>query len=84
MTQMEANDTDEKREKKQYSFLAKAPSKTTNVMQVLLPAGPVKIEFAGLQNQAVTNASYLWDKHNKTCLISFENDPDGVRVNIVW
>jgi len=76
--------SDEKTEKKQYSFLAKAPSKTTNVMRVLLPAEPVNIEFAGNLNRPVANASYLWDKQSNTCLISFENDPDGVKVNFLW
>jgi len=76
--------SDEKTEKKQYSFLTKAPSKTTNVMRVLLPAEPVNIEFAGNLNRPVANASYLWDKQSNTCLISFENDPDGVKVNFLW
>jgi hypothetical protein len=60
------------------------PSKTTNVMRVLLPAEPVQMELSGTFNQPVPNVSYLWDKQNKTCLLSFENDPDGVRIKIAW
>jgi hypothetical protein len=48
---------------------------TTNVMRVLLPSKPSKIEVS---------AEYktTWDESSKTCFLSFENNPDGVKVKL--
>lgn len=66
---------DEVNMKGEYSFVAKSPLNTTNVMRVLLPSAPKKIEVS---------AEYktTWDEASKTCFLSFENNPEGVRVKL--
>lgn len=59
-----------------YSFVAKSPKNTTNVMRVLLPKAPRRVSISG------EKFSYKWDSHSHTLFLGFENDPDGVRVNI--
>ncbi len=66
----------EMRKKGIYSFIAKGPLHTTNVSRVYIPKRPKKVMI----NQ--TSADYSWDDHSKTCLIKFENDPEGVMVLI--
>lgn len=74
---------DEKVAPNEYSFSAKSPLNTTNVMRVLLPEKADKIEVndaAGKQLQS----SMSWDESSRTCFLSFENDPNGVYVKIKW
>lgn len=75
---------DEKAGKKSYSFVAKSPINTTNVMRVLLPAKPEKVTIADAQGQALADSKYEWDQTSKTCLVSFENNPEGVAVSFNW
>ena len=73
----------EKVTKRGYSFVAKSPLNTTNVMRILLPkkASQVKItDAAGKQIQADTS----WDEPSKTYFLRFENSPDGVHVALAW
>ncbi len=74
---------DEKTASKRYSFVAKSPSNTTNVMRVLLPKKPVKIELADAAGKAVS-AKTSWDEFSHTCFLGFENDPGGVQVSLSW
>ena len=69
---------DEKVGKRSYSFVAKSPINTTNVSRVLLPCKPEKVQVNGKEEQPE------WDESSKTLLLSFENDPAGVNVSIVW
>lgn len=69
---------DEKVTANSYSFVAKSPKNTTNVMRVLLPQSPKKVQIDG------EKSSYKWDNKSKTLLIGFENNPEGVGVNIEW
>jgi hypothetical protein len=74
---------DEKRAKGAYSFVAKSPLNTTNVMRILLPEKADEItvtDAAGKPLQADTS----WDESSKTCFLSFENNPDGVNVKLSW
>jgi hypothetical protein len=74
---------DEKVTRNEYSFVAKSPLNTTNVMRVLLPGEAKEITVtnaAGIQWQSKT----LWDASSKTCFLSFENNPDGVHVKLSW
>ena len=68
---------DEARTRNSYSFVAKSPAETNNVMRVLLPGEPkqVKVSVAS-QNQ--------WDADTHTLLLQFENLPEGVKVEINW
>ena len=74
---------DEKRARNEYSFVAKSPLNTTNVMRVLLPVKVKKVEVTdsdGAQMEVKTS----WDELGKTCFLSFENNPDGVHVKLNW
>jgi len=75
---------EENRTAKEYSFVAKSPLNTTNVMRVLLPEKPVSCHITGSKGMKLTDAVWNWDAESKTCFISFENDPDGVQVSLKW
>ena len=61
-----------------YSFIAKSPAETDNVMRILLPKNPKNIK--------VSTSSFTseWDADTHTLLLQFENNPEGVQVNIEW
>ncbi len=69
--------------KNEYSFTAKSPVGTNNVMRILLPAKPHKIEVTDAGG-ALVQSGTAWDDASKTCFLSFENNPDGVQVKLTW
>ena len=69
---------DEKIGKRSYSFVAKSPAETNNVMRILLPKEPKDIQVS------CKEFTQAWDKHTHTLLLMFENNPDGVQVAIKW
>ncbi|MDR1718123.1 MAG: hypothetical protein LBS20_19995 [Prevotella sp.] len=71
---------EERMEKNSYSFVAKSPVNTTNISRILLPRNPVSVRVEG-KEELVTGA---WDLQSKTYLLEFENNPEGVSVNIKW
>jgi hypothetical protein len=75
---------DEKIGKNSYSFVAKSPANTNNVMRILLTAEPKKITVTDAAGNTIADAKNSWDKLGKTCLLSFENNPDGVKVLLEW
>lgn len=71
---------DERRTPGSYSFTAKSPANTDNVMRILLPHKPKKITVDGADKYESE-----WTKGGfNTLLLKFENNPDGVRVGIEW
>lgn len=74
---------DEKSEKRSYSFVAKSPLNTTNVMRVLLPEKADKIEVTDTAGKLL-ESNTSWDAASKTCFLSFENNPEGVHVKLSW
>ncbi len=74
---------DETSTRHSYSFIARSPLNTTNVMRVLLPEQPRETVVKGAKGEAVESTS-TWDKQSKTCLLSFDNNPDGVNVTFKW
>lgn len=66
-----------------YSFVAKSPLNTTNVMRVLLPQKPAEIQVTDHTGSAM-ELETAWDESSKTCFLSFENNPDGVSVKMSW
>jgi hypothetical protein len=64
--------------KRSFSFTAKSPANTTNASRILLPRQPVKVTA----NRS--DCDFLWDERSHTCLVKFENSPDGVNVEINW
>ncbi len=66
-----------------YSFVAKSPLNTTNVMRVLLPKKPAQIQVTDHAGAAIQSTN-TWDESSRTCFLSFENNPDGVSVKLSW
>jgi hypothetical protein len=73
----------EKSTKSDYSFVAKSPLNTTNVMRVLLPEKPRETKVTDALGNLV-EAKSTWDELSKTCFLSFENNPEGVHVELSW
>ena len=67
-----------------YSFVAKSPIQTNNVSRVLLPQKPAEVKVKNAAGELITDADYTWDDVSNTCLVKFENDPDGITVEIKW
>ena len=68
----------------QYSFLTKSPVNTTNVMRVLLPARPKEWNLYDSNRNKLTEFDWNWDETSKTAFLSFENNPEGIEINIEW
>lgn len=78
-----ARATDEVVTKSSYTFIAKSPSNTNNIMRILLPAKPTNIVVKkGGTDLSLTKNE--WDEKSKTLLLGFENFSEGVEVNIRW
>ncbi|WP_206367854.1 hypothetical protein [Sphingobacterium chungjuense] len=72
--------SEERVSKSAYSYIAKSPIETTNISRVLLPKQPKSVLVNGQETFDVKN----WDTGSKTYLLGFENNPDGVEVNMLW
>lgn len=71
---------DEQRTANSYSFVSKSPAQTSNVMRILLPKKPKSVKLDGTATDA-----WQWNENDQnTMLLKFENDPDGVKVDIKW
>ena len=71
---------DEKVTGHSYAFVAKSPAETTCVARVLLPKQPRSVKVGGREVFAPAE----WDAASRTYRLRFENDPDGVAVEIGW
>ncbi|QPH41826.1 hypothetical protein IZT61_08855 [Pedobacter endophyticus] len=73
--------TNEVVNKQQYSFIAKSPSNTNNIMRILLPnkAGSISAKLNG--KDLIINKNE-WDEKSQTLLLGFQNYSEGVEVNI--
>jgi hypothetical protein len=69
--------------KKSFSFVAKSPKNTINSMRILLPQAPKKTNVIS-DGQKVSDFQASWDAKSNTCFLSFENNPEGVEVQIKW
>lgn len=74
---------DEERTANSYRFVAKSPIETSNVMRVLLPAMP-EVAVTDAAGQALPAIKWEWDEKSHTCLVCFENHPDGITVSFTW
>lgn len=73
---------DEKITKNRYSFVAKSPINTTNVMRILLQKKPKNCVVRDSNMNEISNFEWSWDEPSKTCKLVFENNPDGIFVDI--
>ena len=71
---------DEKVTGHSYAFVAKSPAETICVARVLLPKQPRSVKVGGREVFAPAE----WDAASRTYRLRFENDPDGVAVEIGW
>ena len=69
---------------KSYSFLTKGPLKSTNILRILLPSKPKKCTVIDGHGKELAGAKWSWDEESKTCKVSFENNPEGITVSLVW
>jgi len=74
---------DETIHQKTYSFVVKSPLNTTNVMRILLPSAPKTVNVIDPEGKPM-EATQSWDAASRTCFLSFENYPDGVKVELTW
>ena len=70
--------SDEVRTSRSYSFVAKSPINTDNVMAILLPKKPRRITTNAPRYQS------HWAKKEHVLHLQFENSPEGVRFFIEW
>lgn len=71
---------DEQRTANSYSFVAKSPAQTSNVMRILLPKKAKSVKVEGTKD-----CTWDWNSNDlNTLLLKFENNPDGVKVDITW
>lgn len=75
---------DELVKSKEYSFIAKSPVNTTNVMRVLIPSKPTAVSVKDSLGNEIKDTTWDWESKGKTCLITFENSPEGVSVTIKY
>ncbi len=66
-----------------YSFIAKSPVETTNVMRIFVPKKPKECTVS-YNNKTISHdiPAWEWDDTSKTVLMHFENHPDGVTIKI--
>jgi hypothetical protein len=75
---------DEQVKKGFYVFTAKGPEKTSSVTRIYLPAQPVDVTLKDASGGLLASATHSWDELSHTCLLKFENEPDGVTVVITY
>lgn len=75
---------DELVQDKEYSFVAKSPVNTINSMRVLLPGEPKQTIVTNSKGETVNDVKSAWDKKTRTLYMSFDNSPDGIKVDIKW
>ncbi len=75
--------SDEKRDGNRYTFTAKSPIQTTNVMRILLPGEASACKVTNKDGEPVDH-HFSMDKKSGTVFLNFENDPDGINVQLEW
>ncbi len=63
-----------------FTFLARGPINTTNVMRIFLNTKPKKCLQTNKNNDS--EIYWEWDEASNTCYLRFENHPGGVRIKI--
>ncbi len=63
-----------------YRFTAKSPIETAGVGRVLLPRKPKSVKINHKESLTATE----WDIKSKSYRLRFENNPDGVAIEICW
>ena len=53
-------------------------------MLILLPKAPVETVLTNAKGEKLNDVKTSWDAASGTFYLSFENDPEGTRVNLKW
>ena len=53
-------------------------------MRVLLPEEPKSVKITDAKGKELSDASSTWDAGSRTCLLKFENSPEGIHVAYTW
>jgi len=75
---------DENRTGNRYSFIAKSPLNTRNSMRIFLPSAPKQTTVTDTNGIKITDVQQSWDTASRTCYLSFDNNPDGIKVEVTW
>jgi len=75
---------DEKVSKNKYAFTAISPLNTINAMRVLTPVQPKKVVVTDFKGKVLTDIKQSWDATTQTQFLSFDNNPEGVKVALSW
>ncbi|WP_299289970.1 hypothetical protein [uncultured Mucilaginibacter sp.] len=75
---------DEARASNKYTFTCKSPINTVNSMRVLLPSQPKNVSVTNSKGEKINEVKTAWDASSKTCYLSFDNSPDGIKVDVSW
>ena len=75
--------SDEVRTEDSYRLTVKSPIETTNSMCVLLPAEPKTVKVTNAQGESQA-CRQRWEKGSRILHLSFENHPDGIRIELSW
>tara|TARA_R110002049_G_scaffold309206_1_gene518558 strand:+ start:15127 stop:17334 length:2208 start_codon:yes stop_codon:yes gene_type:complete len=75
---------DENATSSSYSFVAKSPLSTTNVMRILLPKKPLETKLSDSSERIITSNKSTWDAETHTLWLEFENSNEGIFVEINW
>ena len=70
--------------KNSYSFIAKSPLNTTNVMRILLPRKPSETTIFDSKERIITSYKSSWDTKTNTLWLEFSNSNEGITVNLIW
>lgn len=75
---------EEKRTKNSYSFVCKSPLNTDNSMRILLPGIPQSVSLTKSDGTHIPVITKSWDAESHTYYLSFNNNPNGITVEIKW
>ena len=67
-----------------YSFIAKSPDSTKNVMRILLPSKPQSVIVKDVNGAVVKDAAFEWDDLSHTILLQCINKSKGLQIQIRW
>lgn len=76
--------SDEVRTANDYSFMCKSPINTINSMRVLLTSVAKSVTITNSQGEKMADVKTSWDASSNTSYLSFDNSPDGIKVNMTW
>jgi hypothetical protein len=53
-------------------------------MRIMLPKSPIQTVLTDSEGEKLSDVKTSWDSASGTYYLSFENSPEGTRVNLKW